>query len=30
LAGRYPVIPATFVEEDVSSPSNVFGAFVKN
>jgi hypothetical protein len=28
--GRYPLFPATFVEEAVYSPSYVFGAFVKN
>jgi hypothetical protein len=29
FAGRYPVLPATFVEEAVFSPSYVFGVFVK-
>jgi hypothetical protein len=30
FAGRYPLFPATFVQEAVYFPSYVFGAFAKN
>jgi hypothetical protein len=30
FAGREPLFPVTFVKEAVFSPSNNFGAFVKN